>query len=754
MLASVIGLAVSLPIAAQTASDNPHVGYVFPAGGCRGTTVEVIVGGQNLKPVTEAYISGGSIHAQIVRWRQPMTGGEYNALNMKISEKLEELEKTQGKGNVTREMAIQAAGITQAELAEMALYERRQSDTKRQPNPQISEELSVQIQIAADAAVGDRELRLLTATGMSNPLWLYVGQWGETREKEPNDLAPEPTVQLTLPTVVNGQILPGDVDRFAFTAKQGTKLVAHCAARELIPYLADAVPGWFQAMLHLYDDRGREVAFADSLGFRHDPVLYYEIPQDGNYVIELHDSLYRGREDFVYRMTLGEIPYVTGLFPLGGRAGRPCDVEAIGWNLPVASLRIEPSVQRGRTIMPVVLEQNNIFSNRVGFMVDTLREVNEREPNDTPQTAQDVGSSVIINGRIDHPDDVDYINFDGTGVMLVEVYARRLYSPLDSVIRLTDARGKVVAVNDDYEDKSWPLITHHADSRLLTTTKGAHHIAISDAQRHGGRDYAYRLSIRRPRPDFELRVTPSSVTARAGTSVPITVHAIRKDGFDDDIALELDNPPPGFSLGGAWVPSGQTKVRVTLMVPPDAAAEPFALQLYGHAMVRDEHVYRAAYPAELMTQAFAYQHIVPTKDWTVFVTGNPPGKLPITLADNGVQLSLNAAGQARFLVDEGQQEQADQFRFELNEPPNGITLQDPVPVANGRGLIVPVACDAKVVQPGQKGNLLLILSRETSTTQEGDEQPTVSRHVIGLLPAVPFEVLSNRRSRAVSRKTP
>ncbi len=72
----------------------------------------------------------------------------------------------------------------------MAIYRKRQADTKRQPNPQISEELTVQIQLAADAPVGDRELRLLTPTGMSNPLWFYVGQWTETHEKEPNDWRP------------------------------------------------------------------------------------------------------------------------------------------------------------------------------------------------------------------------------------------------------------------------------------------------------------------------------------------------------------------------------------------------------------------------------------------------------------------------------------------------------------------------------------------------------------------------------------
>ena len=44
-------------------------------------------------------------------------------------------------------------------------------------------------------------------------------------------------------------------------------------------------------------------------------------PSDGEYALVIYDAIYRGREDFVYRITLGEAPFVTSLFPLGGRAG-------------------------------------------------------------------------------------------------------------------------------------------------------------------------------------------------------------------------------------------------------------------------------------------------------------------------------------------------------------------------------------------------------------------------------------------------
>jgi hypothetical protein len=300
----------------------------------------------------------------------------------------------------------------------------------------------------------------------------------------------------------------------------------------------------------------------------------------------------------------------------------------------------------------------------------------------------------------------------------------------------------VVAHNDDYEDKSWPLITHHADSRLLTATKGAHYLAISDAQGRGGPDFAYRLYIRPPRPDFDLRVTPSSVTAQPGTWVPIEAHAIRKDGYSEDIALELEGAPTGFGLSGAWVPGGQDKARLTLMVPPEAVTEPVRLQLIGRATGRSRQFSHPALPADSWTQAFAYQHIVPTKDWTIFVAGKPAGKLPCTFLDRGLQLRAGKSSQARFLCDEGHNPH--DFRFELSEPPAGITLEDAVQVGVSSGLVVPIKCDAEKVKAGLKGNLLLVLSQEGTYLSKEDKKPVTSRWVVGMLPAIPFEVLAGR----------
>ena len=54
---------------------------------------------------------------------------------------------------------------------------------------------------------------------------------------------------------------PGDLDAFRFRAKAGQTLSLHATARELKPFIADGVPGWFEAMITLADPDGNEIFF-------------------------------------------------------------------------------------------------------------------------------------------------------------------------------------------------------------------------------------------------------------------------------------------------------------------------------------------------------------------------------------------------------------------------------------------------------------------------------------------------------------
>ena len=56
-----------------------------------------------------------------------------------------------------------------------------------------------------------------------------------------------------MPCTMNGQVAAGEVNRYRFQASKGQRLVISAKARELVPYVADAVPGWFQAVMRLCD---------------------------------------------------------------------------------------------------------------------------------------------------------------------------------------------------------------------------------------------------------------------------------------------------------------------------------------------------------------------------------------------------------------------------------------------------------------------------------------------------------------------
>ena len=747
-------LAVTADVRAQTAPKDSHIGYVYPPGGRQNTHVEVTVGGQHIKEAKGVYISGSGVRAEVVKWYRPLNQGEYVGLSLKIRFKREELEEKrdeQGKTEpITDEMVYKAAGITENDLKEMAIYRKRDTDPKRQLNDQIAEELTLKITIDAKAELGKREMRVLTPGAMSNPIWFQVGQWEERRETEPNDVIPDPVIGSTFPVVVNGQIMPGEVDRFSFTARKGMRLVIAADARELMPYLADAVPGWFQAVLTLYDGRGIEVAYAGAYYYRQDPVIYYEVPEDGEYVVEIRDSIYRGREDFVYRITLGELPLVTGIFPLGARAGQDVTVELQGWNILENQLKVRAVVDRNRPVRWYSVPQTDKVSVRFPLRIDMTSELLDQEPNDTPQTAQAVTLPIIVNGRIDRPGDIDVFRFDAHGTVVAEVYARRAGSPLDSSVSLTDATGAEIGFNDDFRDDAQPLLTHHADSLLtaVVSGKGPYCLHLSDAQRKGGKDFIYRLYIRPPRPDFELRVVPSCIIARPGTTVPITVHALRRDGFDDPIHLSLVEPPDGFKLSGTVVPGNADKMRLTLTVPPIAAMQPFILEMDGQSLGSRKHrrFSRSAIPAESMMQAFLWLQIVPAEQWAVLVNGVAAAKLPVEfLPLNRAKLKHGGKTPLGALLT-GKNPPANELRVELSQPPKGITVEKVSPEAPG--LVVVLATDAGTVEPGLEGNLIFEVFREwTPAPTEATSKPKPQRRSFGILPAISFEVVGQAKRK-------
>jgi hypothetical protein len=736
------------------AQPAPHLAYVYPAGGKSGATFQITVGGQFLMTVSNAFITGPGISATVLNHSRPMNQKDFNDLRDRLRALQEKFQATRG-GNSGTNVWTEAEARERLEIRDQIL----RNPPNRTANPAMLDTVTVKISIAAEAAPGDREIRLATPNALSNPLRFCVGTLPEISRpaaKPANpDLdkfleriggtpvpagTPKHEAQVSLPATINGQIMPGGVDRYHFFAMQGRQLILAASARSLMPYLADAVPGWFEPVLTVFDAKGRELACDERFRFKPDPVIHFDVPRDGTYTVEIHDSIFRGREDFVYRLTIGELPFVTGIFPLGGPAGDKTSITLTGWNLPEKKTTLDNPAAG-----PEVISLAGNFFNSVPFAVDDLPECLESQSNHSVETAQAVTLPVIINGHVSQPGESEVFKFEGhAGQKIVaEVFARRLDSPLDSFLRLTDSQGKQLAFNDDFEDKGTGLNTFHADSYLTNTlpADGTYFIHLTDTQGQGGPEFAYRLRLSEPRPDFALRLVPSSLSLRTGMSVPVTAFVLRRDGFTNAISLDLKDAPPGFSLSGAQIPANQDKAQFTLKAPPQPTEAPVTIVLEGRAMIADKRVIHAAVPAEDMMQAFFYRHLVPSQELAVVVAGpERPFMRDAFKIISATPVKLLPGGTVRVRVSAPAGNFSDRFELELDNPPDGIALTNVSIVPGGLELVI--SCDAEKIKPGSLGNLICNVVPKNQGPANPQKKAGNQRKLaaVATLPAVPFTV--------------
>ena len=618
---------------AQAASP-PHIGYAYPAGGRQGTTFRVMVGGQYLNDTCAVLVSGEGVTVEIVKYTVKYEPRRLRQIYRNKENALSAMEGKEGKElePLKRRVAQAEKQLAVAEIPEgVDINDKKQAQkyyrgtAKEQFNPQLADRLRLDITISKNAPPGVRELRVDTPGGLSNPICFQVGTLGEVYEVEPNDDHMAPELQMVpLSSIINGQILPGDIDHFRFKALKGQSIVVDVGARRIIPYLADAVPGWFQAVVALYDEEGNEVAYQDDYKFSPDPVLFFDVPQPGTYTLSIKDSIYRGREDFVYRIAIGELPFITSIFPLGAEQGRDVDIALAGKNLPKTRLSGNLSKNAGE-IRHISVNKKGYRSNLMPFAIGDLREGFEVEPNDSTEEAQTVEQPLTINGRIQQVGDVDVFSFQGIqgDSVSIAVVARRLNSPLDSVVTLSGPGLAPPLRNDDYMGRDSThlhlgagLVTHHADSYMLhqLPSNGTYFVQIGDTQSKGGYDYAYRLHITPSHPGFQLFMEPSGLHIAPGGTAAFSLRALRLEGFDGAVDLTAKNLPPGFEMSTATIPEGSDTTRFTITAPKEISTQAISPEIIGTATIDGMSITRTAVPVDDQMQAFLYRHLVPAQE--------------------------------------------------------------------------------------------------------------------------------------------
>ena len=600
-----------LTMSAAYAQVVPALSTISPQGAQQGQNIDITLTGKNLNIATAIWFSGKGITAEI---RQ---------------------------GTQQAAVLFNGAGIS-----------------GRVPT---DAQLAVSLTIAPDAPLGIQQIRIVTPYGVSNALNFVVGSLPEMTEDEATEAA-EMSNWLELPVTVNGEITSiDDEDRFSFDLKKGARLICEVTAQRLGSPL--------DSYLVLQDANGAEVANSGQ-GNGLDSVLDYTAMEAGKYTLYIRDIRYKGGKGFRYRLSVGELPYLETIFPLGGQRGTDNAIAVTGANLETVNaiqVAIDAQTPTGQQTLRVQTP-SGLASNPHPFSIGSLAEMGETEPNNTAEKANAVNAPITINGKIDESGDIDQFSFEikEPQLLVFEVEALRLSSQLDALLTLYGAQKQMEAETDtktyDATEEQVLMVNDDAsgtDARIEWnfTEAGKYSIAIRDLNNQGGNAYPYRLNIRPLEPNFTLNAVvldsqnrPSGLdsprVSRGGTFT-MQVNVGRVDRHIGPIRLHCPTLPKTFEVSPAVVEVGQNKALLTVTAPWDAPLGLMPFTVAGVSAVGNRQVERATPSPMLLTVMEAPEFTLTLAEISTSVTHNKSVSLHVTAdrrADFTAPIALSVVG--------------------------------------------------------------------------------------------------------------
>lgn len=556
----------------------PYIGYVYPAGGQQGTSLQLIVGGNNIVSKYDfGHVSGEGVTVRDIAVVPgfPNPSGVQRKWILDWLAKIDEgkmekppLPTKQEHLDEWREHAwwdnLDKLDDLKRNLVLRDLLTRRNS---LQSAPSIRQMAIVTVDIAADAPPGQRELRLWnTSSGVSVPRKFYVSKM--PHQCEPRYIAqsrPQPPLPMitAVPVAVDGQLMPGEVDVYKFKLEKGKSYRFNAMARSLLPFIGDAVPGNCQLVLRLLDADKKEVAFVDDVYFYPDPVLYFKPTESGEYTLEVRDNLYRGREDFVYEVVLDY--------------GEPAPKEYENPFPGIPTLQMEDLAKKKsldsaqlHCVMGVLLKKNQ---------TDTLR----------------------FTGRKGQP-------------VVIKTVARRNGSPMDGILKLYDPEGVKIAESDDTKETfNVGEYIQPVDPYLSLTLpkEGEYRLVLTDRTQGHGADYRYWLRLGPPVPDFAVYSTASLVNVPYGNAARVKFMINRQDGFTNAVRIVCED----YVLSDNVIGPTNLEHSVTFKAKEARTTKPTPIKVFAESVGEGTSLTRQVIPADQMMQAFAYNHLLPAENF-------------------------------------------------------------------------------------------------------------------------------------------
>lgn len=413
------------------------------------------------------------------------------------------------------------------------------------------------LRIAADAPRGLQALRLRTAQGLSNLVLFSVGALPELAEAEPNGERAQAQM-IAPPVTINGAIENEDVDCFGFEAKQGQVIAFEVEGMRLGDTL-------FDPRLAVYDHAGKELLVADdTMLVGQDAAGTVTIPADGKYVVEVRETAYGGDGRCHYRLHVGAFPRPVAALPAGGAAGSEVDVQWIG-DPSAGTQKVKLPEQPADDFVLWPQLSDVLAPSPVPFRLINLPTTIEKEPNNGDAEATPMTVPGGVSGVIAAEGDTDCFVFEAKKGQAFEasVFARRLRSPLDSVLNVRRQDGAGVGDNDDSAGPDSVV-------RFTCPEDGKYVLQVGDRLRRGRPEYTYFLEVAPVVPSLRLSMLPENggIALAPGNRAAALVTASRAD-FGGPLVLSAEGVPAGVTMSADTMSDSVSQVPVVFEAAPE-----------------------------------------------------------------------------------------------------------------------------------------------------------------------------------------
>lgn len=501
------------------------------------------------------------------------------------------------------------------------------STPKITARPVAGAENKFSVSIAADVPVGVYDARVMSRLGVSSARAFSVNKLPEvTRTKANNSV--ETAMALPVGTICNATMTKRAVDFYSFQGVKDRRVAIDCAAVGIDSRLTPVVI--------LADAKGADLKVNRTGG-----VIDFTPPADGTYVIKVNDLTFQGGERHFYRLALQEVA-----------AGAPAPlqpqtqmVSAMSW--PPEGLA--PTAQAA-----------------------------EAEPNNKAPEAQKITLPCDIAGTFFPAADVDTFEFTAKKgeTWWVEVASERLGLNTDPFVLVQQVKKtedketlsdlaelydiappmKVTTNGYSYDGPPYDAGSPDVNGKFQISEDGTYRLQVRDL--FGGTrnevNNIYRLIVRQATPDFSLAAWAVHMTLRngdraalskpmalrAGDSRAFEVVVQRRDGFDGEIEIGMENLPPGVSAAGLKIGKGKTYGHLIITADENAKNAFSLAKITGKATINGAVV---AHPVRMASMEWPVKEAkseIPAPrlmaDIPVSVTDSEMSPVSIAAAENKV----------------------------------------------------------------------------------------------------------------------